>query len=108
MPGSDFDRDWAFYVFAESLRRLEAHHLKKPDRAARYAALRPWLIGEPAGQRLSDLAREMGLDANLVSQILRRLRRDWRLALESVILPTLAAPEDLEDELRYLLEILRQ
>ncbi len=108
MSYSDFDREWALHVIAESFRRLEAHYLKKPDRAARYTALRPWLIGEPDGQRLTELAKEMGLDSNLLSQTLRRLRRDWRVALETVILPTLATPEDLEDELRYLLGILQQ
>jgi RNA polymerase sigma-70 factor (ECF subfamily) len=104
----DFDREWAHYVLAESFRRLEGHYLKKPERAARYTALRPWLLGDPAGGSLADLAKEMGLGANQLSQALHRLRRDWRLALESVILPTLASPEDMDDELRYLLEILRQ
>lgn len=104
----DFDREWSLLVVAESFRRLETHYLKKPGRAAKYAALRPWLIGEPDGRRLTDLAGEMGMESNLLSQALHRLRRDWRIALESVILPTLSIPEDLDDELRYLLAILRQ
>jgi len=104
----EFDKDWAKHVLAESFRRLDRHYSRKPERAARYKALRPFLAGEADGQRLTDLAQELGLDANLLSQSLRRLRRDWRTALEAVVLPTLAAPEDLDDELRYLIEVVRR
>lgn len=103
-----FDREWALHIFAGAFRELERRWLKKPDMASRYAAMRPYLLGEASDQRQAELAAELGLSPDTFRQALRRLRLDWRICLCSTIAPTVASPAEVEDELRYLCEVLRQ
>ena len=103
-----FDREWALDIFAQAFRVLERHYLSKPALAAAYAALRPYLMGEPTEKRQPAIAAELGLTPSALRQTLHRLRTDWRLALNKVIAPTVSQPSEVEDELRYLCEVLRQ
>lgn len=104
----EFDRDWALTIQSHAFRRLDAMYRRTPERAARYTILRPWLIGEPSPVLLKEAAASLGLSPNALSQALRTLRRDLREAMVAAVAPTVAHPREIEDELRYLCEVLRQ
>ncbi len=102
-----FDREWALDVFSRAFQRLETTYLSDPERARRYEALKPWLVGYQEDARLTALAATLGLEPATLRKFLERLREDWQKALRAVIAPTVASPEQLEQELRYLCEVLR-
>lgn len=102
-----FDREWALAVFSRAFRKVEAGYITDPERARRYHALKPWLIGYQEDQRLTALAEELATTPDALRQFLHRLREDWQKALRAIIAPTVATPEQIEEELRYLCEVLR-
>ena len=61
----------------------------------------------PPTTRQTQAAARLGLSREAFVSRLHRLREDWRKALTAAITPTVTTPGDVEDELRYLCEVLR-
>ena len=65
--------------------------------------MRPSLAGAPASY--ADLAVRLDTTEGALRVALHRLRRAYREALRSAIEETVERPEDVDDELRYLLGV---
>lgn len=101
---SDFDRDWAIAVLATAMTALEAEHARRPEL---FRVLRPWL--DPGNDRSQkDAAAELRMTETALKVAIHRLRVRWREHVRTAILATLCDENDLEDELRNLLEIMEQ
>ncbi len=101
-----FDQSWALRQFSLAFAALEEKWLATPEKARRYAVLKPYLMGEEDPQRRQELAATLELSPEGFRQELYRLRQDWHRCLRRVIASTVARPEDVEAELRYLCEVL--
>lgn len=97
-----FDREWAVAVMNRAVNTLAADHT-----AERFAALRPWLMGDAAASQ-AESAGALGMSEGAFKAAVHRLRKQFREALRREIAQTVEADADIEDELRYLCAVLAQ
>jgi RNA polymerase sigma factor (sigma-70 family) len=97
-----FDRDWALAVLAAAMTALEAEHARRPEI---FRVLRPWL--DPTNERpQKEAAAELGMSETALKVAIHRLRVRWREHVRAAVSATLRDENDLDDEMRHLLEIL--
>jgi RNA polymerase sigma factor (sigma-70 family) len=104
-PDRAFDRAWALVLLEQVAARLRAEHLAG-DRLALFEKLSPCLAGRRTDAPHAVLAVELGMSEPAVRVALHRLRQRYRQILREEIASTLAADEDVDDELRLLLRAL--
>ncbi|MEO6568132.1 MAG: sigma-70 family RNA polymerase sigma factor [Opitutaceae bacterium] len=104
-PDRAFDRAWALALLSQVAARLRAEHLVA-DRLALFEKLSPCLAGRRADAPHAALAAELGMSEPAVRVALHRLRQRYRQLLREEIALTVAADEDVDDELRLLLRAL--
>ncbi len=100
-----FDRDWARETTAAALARLGAEWHER-GRGEQFEALRPALLGE--GPPRSDLAARLGMTENAVKVAIHRLRQRYAELVREAVARTVADEADVEDEMRYLIGMLRE
>jgi RNA polymerase sigma factor (sigma-70 family) len=100
-----FERRWALTVLEQVFARLEEEYdaTGKTQLFERFKSL----LADEDRQSQSDIAREFGMNENAVKQAFHRFRQRYREILREEIARTVTAPGDVEDELRYLIAILR-
>lgn len=96
-----FDREWAFTLIARALAALEAEHAEK---AAYFAALKPWLDGG-ADCSQAEAASALGMSETAVKVAIHRLRVRFRELIRSEVAATVNDASDVADELRHLIAI---
>jgi RNA polymerase sigma-70 factor (ECF subfamily) len=101
----EFDRKWALTVIGRTLDVLEAEHTAAGD-GAKFAALKPWLMGDSEPHSQAEAAHALGMNEGAVKVAIHRLRKRFRQALKEEIGATLNGPGDVEDELRHLIAAL--
>ncbi|WCJ60582.1 ECF-type sigma factor [Fontisphaera persica] len=100
-----FDRQWALTVMARALTALE-RQMTAEGRADHYAVLKPWLAGEAATLDAKAAAERLQLSESAFKVAVHRLRKRFRHAVKTEIAQTLSEGADLQEELRYLIEVL--
>ncbi len=101
----DYDRGWARAVVAQALRRLQTE-LAGAGKAALFTQLKPFLT-RPADQAAcASAGAALGLSPGAVSVAVHRLRQRCGELFRDEVAQTVARPDDLDDERRYLLELL--
>jgi len=101
-----FDREWASEIVRRAFESVAAGDAAA-GRKAQFERLKGCLGGAelpPHGQ----IARELGISEGAVKVAVHRLRQRFREAVRSEIAQTLPAGADLEEELRYLIEVLAE
>ena len=103
-PESVFERHWALALLDRVLDDLRRAY--DGDRALLFDTLRPWLVagGDPPSHAAAAELLGMGIPA--VKVALHRLRRRYRDLLRAAIAETVAAPDDVDDEIRHLADAL--
>jgi RNA polymerase sigma-70 factor (ECF subfamily) len=101
-----FERRWALTLLDAVIQRLEAEQSGGPDAGERFAALRQVLVGEPSEEGYAALARRFGVTENTVKSWVHRLRVRYRELLREAVAQTVAGPEEVQDELRFLVRVL--
>jgi RNA polymerase sigma factor (sigma-70 family) len=101
-----FERRWALTLLEQVLARLKAEYVAA-DREVLFERLRELLVDEPDKFSQAEIAAELGVTENAVKQAFHRLRQRYRLLLREEVAHTVAAPGDVEDELRHLIAVLR-
>ena len=76
-------------------------------RAPLFEQLKQMLTDEPGRPSQAEIARELSMSENAVKQAIYRLRQRYRLLLREEIAHTVAAPGDVEDELRHFIAVLQ-
>ena len=106
-PTSDayFDREWALQVLDRSLNALEAE-MKMAGRGAHFELLKPWLTGAAGKSSQAEIAVQLKQSEGAVKVAVHRLRVRFRELVRTEISTTLEAGEDVDQELRYLVEVL--
>jgi DNA-directed RNA polymerase specialized sigma24 family protein len=100
------DREWALHLMSQAVQRV-ALDWNTPTKAARFEVLRQFLPGMMDAIPHEEAARRMGLSATGFRTELSRLRVAFRVAVRAEIAATVDGPEQIEEELSYLLTVLR-
>jgi RNA polymerase sigma-70 factor (ECF subfamily) len=103
-PDKLYEKQWALALLEQVLARLR-DEMTAEGKAALFEALRSVLTG---GQTSSyaEIAKELRMTEGAVKIAAHRLRRHYRELLREEIAHTVAGPEEVEDEIRYLLSCL--
>lgn len=102
-----FDRRWAVAVLVQVFGRLRREY-DSSGRQRLFNALKPYLSPEGPGRSQATVAAGLGLNENALKQAVHRLRARYRELLREEVAQTVATPGDIEDELRHLIEVLRE
>jgi DNA-directed RNA polymerase specialized sigma24 family protein len=105
-PERVFERRWALTLLDRTLARLRQEH-EAAGKVAHFEALKTFLTGESQQPRLALLAEELGTTEGALKVAIHRLRQKYRELLRAEIAQTVAAQEDVDDELGVLLAALR-
>jgi len=100
-----FDRAWAQTVMRSALRRLGAESASA-GKAAEFAALKPFLSRPPEGNEYDQVGEPFGSNARAIAMAVSRLRARYRELVRERIADTVATPGEVEEEMRYLIDLL--
>jgi RNA polymerase sigma factor (sigma-70 family) len=100
-----FERRWALTVLEQVFARLEQEYgaTGKRQLFKRFKSL----LADEDRRSQSEIARQFEMNENAVKQAFHRFRQRYREILREEIARTVAAPGDVEDEIRYLIAVLR-
>lgn len=96
-----FDVRWAATVAEQALRRLQ-EECESRGRRRVFDVLSTALTADRDDVSYERLARELGVGAAAIKRLLHQLRQRYRELLRAEVAETVEKPEDVEDELRYL------
>ena len=106
-PERIYERRWAETLLARVLDRLRAEcDGDGPERARRFEVLKVFLLEEKGTMPLADAAAQLGLTVIATKAVVHRLRQRYREIFREEIAHTVARPEDVDDEIRYLFQAL--
>lgn len=102
----EFDRSWAVALTQKAWQRLRAGFVRE-GKMTLFVELEPLVIGgssHPPEQ--SELAARLGMPISTLRTHLQRLRQRYRDALRAEVADTVTDHKQVDDELRYLFQIL--
>ncbi|HTV41446.1 MAG TPA: sigma-70 family RNA polymerase sigma factor [Candidatus Sulfotelmatobacter sp.] len=104
-PEQSFEWRWALTLLDQVMGRLTAEfeHEKKKEL---FEALKPCLLGDSSALPYATLATSLGMSEGSIKVTVHRLRQRYRQLLREEIATTVAVPEEVEEELRYLFSVL--
>jgi len=101
-----YERRWALTLLEQVLTRLEGEY-RAAGNAPLFEQLKELLADEPGRPSQADIAAGLGMTENAVKQAFHRLRQRYRELLQEEVAHTVAAPGDIEDELRHFISVLQ-
>ena len=104
-PEQSFEWRWALTLLDQVMNRLSAD-FARDGKAELFEALKPCLLGERTTQPYAALASKLAMTEGSVKVAVHRLRMRYRQLLREEIANTVATPEEVEEELRYLFAVL--
>ncbi|HWI57362.1 MAG TPA: sigma-70 family RNA polymerase sigma factor, partial [Bacillota bacterium] len=104
-PEKAFEHRWAITLLEQVYQRLETQY-RQQRKTELFAALRPALAGSSRTTPYAELAQQLAMSEGAVKVAIHRLRHRYRELLRQTIAETVAGPEEVEEELRYLLRTL--
>ncbi len=105
-PEHLFDRAWALETIDGALQALRVE-MAKAGKTEQFDALAGSLTGEEQLPR-EEIAARLKMSEGAVKVAVHRLRRRYRKLLRAAIAETVSNDADLEDEMRYLVAVLRR
>jgi RNA polymerase sigma factor (sigma-70 family) len=104
-PDRLYERRWARALLELALARLRAEYTAA-GKTAEFERLKGALTAERGGIDYGDLAAALGLNEGSARVAVHRLRKRFRNLFRAAVAETVSAPEEVEDELRYLAGVL--
>ena len=102
-PEAVYERRWAIGILRGAMQRVAQLHEHSP-RHDHFERLRQFLTDERKVQT-KELASELGMSDGALRVALSRLRKQYKDALRETIAETVESAEDIEDELRHLMDV---
>jgi RNA polymerase sigma-70 factor (ECF subfamily) len=103
-PESIFERRWALSVLERVVEKLREEFVQH-GRPEHFERLKVFLLGQPDTPHTA-LAAEMNTSEGALKVAIHRLRKRYRDLLRQEVADTVADPEQVEPELRYLAAVL--
>jgi DNA-directed RNA polymerase specialized sigma24 family protein len=104
-PETLFEQRWALALLDHVLLDLE-REMEDAGSVERFRKLSPYLVGD-ADSPYPDLAQDLGITETGVRVALHRMRQRFGAKLRDHVARTLDDPDKAEDELRYLMGLMR-
>jgi RNA polymerase sigma-70 factor (ECF subfamily) len=104
-PEQCFERRWALTLLDTVLQRLREQY-EHEGKGELFAGLNSSLVGGSESQPYAQLAAQLGLNEGAVKVAVHRLRKRYRRLLRAEVAQTMAANEDVDEELRHLFAVL--
>ena len=101
-----YEQRWASTLLDRVLSRLEDKYRTRGN-AALFDSFNQLLADEPGAPSQADIAVQLGMTENAVAQAFHRFRQSYQSLLREEIAHTVATPADIENELRYLIAVIR-
>jgi RNA polymerase sigma-70 factor (ECF subfamily) len=105
-PERSYDRNWALAVFEQALARLREEQ-ERAGRLQHFDRLNVFLCAEPTGGAYAQAAFELGMSSGAVTVAVHRLRQSYGRCARQVVAETVSRADQVEDELRYLISLIR-
>jgi RNA polymerase sigma factor (sigma-70 family) len=105
-PEHLFDREWALETVARALQALR-DEMARAGRSDQFEALKGRLAGQDELPR-DQVAARLGLSEGAIKVAVHRLRQRYRVLLRAAVAETVRNEADLDDEMRYLVAVLRR
>jgi RNA polymerase sigma factor (sigma-70 family) len=105
-PEHYFDREWALRTVTRALQALR-DEMAKAGKSEQFDALKGALTGDDEAPR-ARIASRLGMSEGAVKVAVHRMRQRYRKLLRAVIAETVRNEVDLDDEMRYLIAVLRR
>lgn len=106
-PERVFERRWATALLEKVLGQL-SNEFARTGKREFFEQLKGYVWGDQGDMPLKDIAGRFGVSESAVKVTVYRLRLRFREMLRLEIAHTVAQPEDIEDEIRYLAQVLRE
>ncbi len=100
-----YERSWALAMLRCVHDRLKAEYASE-NKSDRFALLEQFLPGPSAEVTYSQAGLSLGVPEGTIKSEVSRLKGRYRDLLRREIAQTVAGPEEIEDELRYLINVL--
>ncbi len=104
-PEHLFDREWALETIAGALQALR-DEMVTAGKSEHFDALKGSLTGEDESTR-EEIAARLDMSEGAVKVAVHRLRQRYRKLVRAAIAQTVSNEDDLNDEMRYLVAVLR-
>ena len=105
-PEDLFDREWAVEVVSGALKALR-DEMEKAGKGKRFDVLKGSLTGEDTVPR-EEIAAQLKMSVGAVKVAVHRLRQRYREMVRAAIAETVSNEADLDDELHFLIDVLRR
>ena len=106
-PEKKFLRQWALTVLKQTMNSLESE-CEASGKGALFREVRNLLSGERDGAAYAEIGERLGMAEGTVRVTVHRLRKRYGELLRSEIAQTVGGPEEVDEEMRYLLSVLSQ
>lgn len=104
-PNRLFERQWALTLLSHVMNELEAEQTRMGSQE-RFRLLRGYLTQLNTGVRYCEVAEKLGTTPAAIKTAVYRLRQRFAELLRLEVLQTVQNPEEVEGEIRFLLEAL--
>jgi RNA polymerase sigma factor (sigma-70 family) len=104
-PEEAFERKWAMTVLENALKKLSEEFVTR-GKEKLFNSIKVYLAADEAAPSYAKMAEQMGVTEAAVKVAVHRLRARFRAVLEEEIASTLSSPEELGEEIEYLMRIL--
>ena len=104
-PDRLYDRHWAMTLLDRALTRLRTEQ-ERAGKAREFAVLSRFLTSEKGSIPYAEAANELDISEPAARQAVHRLRRRFRETFREEITQTVAAPGEVDEEIRHLLAAL--
>jgi DNA-directed RNA polymerase specialized sigma24 family protein len=106
-PEHVYDRQWCLTLLESVLRELREEYVASGNEHL-FERLRGFLTMDDDAGTHADAARDLATTPDAVKMAVHRLRRRYRDALRRCVAATVESPQDVDDEMRYLLKTLSE
>ena len=104
-PERIYERRWALTLFDRALARLQ-EEWSSTGKRAQFDSLKPFLSSEAGDGEYAAVAGSLQMTPGAVAVAVHRLRQSYRETVRDEIAQTVSGLEELEDELRHLLDVM--
>ena len=100
-----FDRRWALELL-DRARQLLRDEFVAAGKESRFVCLEQYLPGGQSGSTQAELAQTLGINENALKQEVHRMKRRFGELLRAEVAHTVAHPDEVAEELRYLIDVI--
>jgi DNA-directed RNA polymerase specialized sigma24 family protein len=104
-PEEAYAKQWALTVLKQTMDLFE-RECTASGKGALFEATRHLLSGERGGAAYAEISARLGLAEGAIRVAVHRLRQRYAELLRSEIAQTVGSPEEVDEELQYLLSVL--